>query len=50
MSTFELWVPLIAEYGFPIMVTFYLLHRLEQKLDKVAIAVEQLPEKLSEIK
>lgn len=47
MTTADLWIPLIAEYGFPIIVTFYLLHRLEQKLDKVTSAVEQLPQKLS---
>ncbi len=48
MTTLELWIPILSEYGFPIMVTFYLLHRLEQKLDKVTAAVEQLPEKLSD--
>ncbi|TWI57853.1 YvrJ family protein [Halalkalibacter nanhaiisediminis] len=48
MSTLELWIPLLGEYGFPVMVTFYLLHRLEQKLDNVTAAVEHLPTKLSE--
>ncbi|NEU30769.1 YvrJ family protein [bacterium LRH843] len=47
MTTLELWIPLLGEYGFPVIVTFYLLHRLEQKLDKVTTAVEQLPAKLS---
>ncbi len=49
MSASELWIPILAEYGFPTMVTFYLLYRLEQKLDKVATAVEQLPIKLSRL-
>ncbi|WP_088103378.1 YvrJ family protein [Halalkalibacter urbisdiaboli] len=40
----ELWIPLIGEYGFPIMVTLYLLHRLEKKLDRVTEAVENLSE------
>ncbi|MBM0064391.1 YvrJ family protein [Alkalicoccobacillus gibsonii] len=47
MNGVELWVPLISEYGFPIMVTLYLLNRLERKLDKVTEAVEALPTKLS---
>jgi hypothetical protein len=29
----ELWIPLISEYGFPVVVTLYLLHRIEKKLD-----------------
>ncbi|MCM2677775.1 YvrJ family protein [Alkalicoccobacillus plakortidis] len=48
MSSVELWVPLISEYGFPIMVTLYLLNRLERKLDKVTEAVETLPTKLNQ--
>ncbi|WP_273716774.1 YvrJ family protein [Alkalihalobacillus pseudalcaliphilus] len=42
----EVWLPYIAEYSFPVVVTFYLLHRLEQKLDHVIVAVEQLPNKM----
>ncbi|UTW71024.1 YvrJ family protein [Anaerobacillus sp. HL2] len=26
----EMWIPLISEYGFPVMVTLYLLHRIEK--------------------
>lgn len=29
----EMWIPLLSEYGFPVMVTLYLLHRIEKKLD-----------------
>lgn len=29
----EAWLSLIGEYGFPIVVTFYLLYRIEKKLD-----------------
>ncbi len=29
----EIWIPLISEYGFPIVITLYLLHRIEKKLD-----------------
>ncbi|MFD1927589.1 YvrJ family protein [Sporosarcina siberiensis] len=28
----EQWISLIQEIGFPIFVSFYLLHRLESKL------------------
>nr|WP_306981057.1 YvrJ family protein [Alkalicoccobacillus murimartini] len=48
MSSVELWVPLLSEYGFPVMVTLYLLNRLERKLDKVTEAVETLPAKLNQ--
>ncbi|WP_438799871.1 YvrJ family protein [Alkalicoccobacillus porphyridii] len=48
MNSMELWVPLLSEYGFPIMVTLYLLNRLERKLDRVTEAVETLPAKLQQ--
>ncbi|WP_416827056.1 YvrJ family protein [Ectobacillus polymachus] len=38
----EQWVPLIANVGFPIVVTLYLLHRVETKLDAVVLAIEKL--------
>lgn len=47
MNSVELWVPLISEYGFPVVVTLYLLNRLERKLDRVTEAVEKLPAKLA---
>lgn len=47
MTDVDVWIPLLAEYGFPVVVTFYLLHRLEKKLDNVTVAVEQLPDKLN---
>ncbi|PRO64485.1 YvrJ family protein [Alkalicoccus urumqiensis] len=31
----EQWIPLLGEYGFPAAVTFYLLHRVEKKLDRI---------------
>ncbi len=49
MITVEPWMPLLAEYGLPVIVTLYLLHRLEQKLDRVTEAVEELPAKLSHL-
>ena len=38
----EMWVPLISEYGFPIMVTLYLLYRIEKKLDILNDSVNHL--------
>ncbi len=49
-TAIELWIPLIGEYGFPIAITLYLLHRLEQKIDRVIMAVEGLPERLEDRK
>lgn len=31
----QLWLSAIGEYGFPIVITFYLLYRIEKKLDKL---------------
>ncbi|MGO4889567.1 YvrJ family protein [Anaerobacillus sp. MEB173] len=42
----EVWIPLISEYGFPIVVTLYLLHRVEKKLDMVNQSLQELPGKL----
>jgi hypothetical protein len=39
----EQWWTWISEVGFPIVVTFYLLHRIEQRLDNVTRALQQLP-------
>jgi hypothetical protein len=44
MTTMEIWIPLISEYGFPVMVTLYLLYRLERKLDHVIEALQLLRE------
>ncbi|MFC7321379.1 MULTISPECIES: YvrJ family protein [Halobacillus] len=37
---------LITELGFPIAVTFYLLHRIEGKLDLLIETLHQLPNKV----
>ncbi|WP_077212376.1 YvrJ family protein [Bacillus dakarensis] len=39
-------IPLISEVGFPIVVTLYLLHRIEAKLDHVVQSIQSLPEQL----
>lgn len=42
----EEWLPLIQDVGFPIVVTLYLLHRIEGKLEKLNTSLERLPERM----
>ncbi|QOY38238.1 YvrJ family protein [Anaerobacillus isosaccharinicus] len=42
----ELWIPLISEYGFPVMITLYLLHRIEVKLDTLNDSIKSLAHSL----
>lgn len=44
----EQFIPLIGEVGFPIVVTLYLLYRIEAKLDLVVQSIQNLPERLKE--
>ncbi|GEN45332.1 hypothetical protein J2R98_000229 [Alkalibacillus filiformis] len=39
-ETLITWVP---EVGFPILVTFYLLHRIEKKLEQLNDSIMNLP-------
>lgn len=39
-------IPFISDVGFPIVVTLYLLHRIEAKLDVVVQSIQTLPDKL----
>ncbi|PLS01361.1 YvrJ family protein [Neobacillus cucumis] len=41
-------IPLISEVGFPIVVTLYLLYRIESKLDLVVQSIQSLPDKMRE--
>ena len=34
----EEWIKMIGNVGFPIVVTLYLLHRIESKLDGITVA------------
>lgn len=36
------WISLISEVGFPIMVTFYLLNRMETKIDQLSQSINDL--------
>ncbi|MCM3638892.1 YvrJ family protein [Sporosarcina luteola] len=38
----EQWINLIQQIGFPIFVSFYLLHRLETKLEAIHNALVSL--------
>ena len=38
----ESWMSLVSEVGFPVMVTLYLLHRIELKLDTLNDTILQL--------
>jgi hypothetical protein len=42
----EQMIPLISEVGFPIIVTLYLLYRIESKLDMVVQSIQNLPERM----
>ncbi|PLR95898.1 YvrJ family protein [Bacillus sp. T33-2] len=44
----EQLIPLISDVGFPIVVTLYLLHRIEAKLDNVVQSIQNLPERMKE--
>jgi hypothetical protein len=44
----EQFIPLISEVGFPIVVTLYLLYRIEVKLDMVVQSIQSLPERIKE--
>ncbi|WP_453996187.1 YvrJ family protein [Bacillus nitroreducens] len=39
-------LPFIQEVGFPVVVTFYLLHRIETKLDSVIDSIQMLPQNM----
>ncbi|MFC0561020.1 YvrJ family protein [Halalkalibacter alkalisediminis] len=42
----DMWLPLLSEFGFPVIVTLYLLHRVENKLDTVNHSILKLPESI----
>ncbi|GAA0606665.1 YvrJ family protein [Virgibacillus siamensis] len=42
----ETWISFVTEVGFPIVVTFYLLHRIEGKLNDLINSIHALPEKM----
>jgi YvrJ protein family len=45
----EQWISFIGEVGFPIIVTLYLLNRIESKLDALNQSIQLLPSQLGRI-
>src|SRR5699024_8253091 len=45
-NALENWISFVTEVGFPIAVTFYLLHRIETKLNLLIESIHALPEKM----
>jgi len=44
----EVWLNMLQNLGFPIVVTFYLLMRIEAKLDQLAASIVRLDQTLQE--
>ncbi|WP_077623389.1 YvrJ family protein [Sediminibacillus massiliensis] len=42
----DTWLPLLTDIGFPAAVTFYLLHRIEGKLNTLIETIHSLPASL----
>ncbi|WP_084268606.1 YvrJ family protein [Oceanobacillus damuensis] len=42
----ETWILFFTEVGFPIAATFYLLHRVEGKLNQLIELIQALPERM----
>ncbi|ASK62253.1 YvrJ family protein [Virgibacillus phasianinus] len=42
----ETWMSFVTDVGFPIVVTFYLLHRIEGKLNDLIESILTLPDKM----
>ncbi|MGD6817548.1 YvrJ family protein [Metabacillus sp. 84] len=45
----EQWLQLIGDTGFPIVVTMYLMHRIEGKLDVLIQTIQMLPVRIQEV-
>lgn len=46
----EAWLPMVREVGFPIVVTLYLLMRIESKLENLTQSISQLSHSINENK
>lgn len=45
----DTWISFVTDIGFPVAVTFYLMHRIESKLDTLNESIVRLPEKMNQI-
>ncbi|TCS81249.1 YvrJ family protein [Tepidibacillus fermentans] len=46
----EQWIPVIGEVGFPIVITMYLLIRIEGKLEVLSNSISELTNSISTMK
>lgn len=44
------WISLIAEVGFPVVVTLYLLVRIEGKLETLSLSISELTKTIVQLK
>ncbi|SFM26954.1 YvrJ protein family protein [Gracilibacillus orientalis] len=42
----QTWISIFTDLGFPVAVTFYLLHRIETKLNTLIESIVSLPAKM----
>ncbi|MGV3488056.1 MAG: YvrJ family protein [Tuberibacillus sp.] len=40
------WLGMVKDVGFPIVVTLFLLYRIENKLDELNTSIRELPHRL----
>ena len=45
----ENWLALVTDVGFPVVVTFYLLHRIEAKMNLLIESIHELPDKIGPV-
>lgn len=43
------WVSLLGEISFPILVTFYLLTRIESKLEQLSLSIQSLSNRVAQL-
>lgn len=44
------WISLLAEVGFPVVVTLYLLIRIEGKLESLSLSIGELTKTIVQLK
>ena len=44
MTDISTWIPILGNFGFPVVVSFYLLLRFEVKIEKLTEAIVKLIE------
>lgn len=44
------WISLLADVGFPVVVTLYLLMRIEGKLESLTLTIAELSQSIAQLK